>query len=480
MAAQPPVIGDGYILHVGASGGLEIRIGDDAYFVESSYSYPGEGPFHFANATSLDHWQRLTDPIRLSAYLERSKVKILALAPWIDYDNYDERNERFVSRDEFRVLVRTIKENVHQVDPSIRLLGCIEAPFVSLPMDLVEEFCATLPADATKGYLEFTHEQTDILRRHPEAWERWRESMVWTQDGRAKYELYTRGGVRLIALTVRPVAGNGQHAYLMDQARFVLEDVGLDGIYVDSFTGAKHSLYGYTYDRWDGLTVDIDPDTGRIIRRYTDFALAGTQSRRELIEYALGRGGTVVTNGHPIARETQALRALHFNESEWAFDPFSWETGEKPPLNPRPYEAQLTSPIALGVRPGRLGDRGLQSYAEVIMKMVIAYLRHGVLYYHYGTEIPEHGPGSGECGPINRMFPITPSRLGEGFVEGHERIVTCVSGSFDWPRREPPRIHLFDITGRPREHRMKPVRTGDGWRVAVDLSDWQEIAVVEA
>ena len=77
------------------------------------------------------------------------------------------------------------------------------------------------------------------------------------------------------------------------------------------------------------------------------------------------------------------------------------------------------------------------------------------------------------------MYPITPVELGEGFVAGKERIVTCVSGTFDWPNAKAPKILLFDETGREKEHAMKAVKIQNGWRVGVMLTDWQEIAVVE-
>jgi hypothetical protein len=38
-----------------------------------------------------------------------------------------------------------------------------------------------------------------------------------------------------------------------------------------------------------------------------------------------------------------------------------------------------------------------------------------MVYYHYGlTQIPETGPGSGEYGPINYMFPLTFAKLIRG------------------------------------------------------------------
>jgi hypothetical protein len=71
-----------------------------------------------------------------------------------------------------------------------------------------------------------------------------------------------------------------------------------------------------------------------------------------------------------------------------------------------------------------------QIYSETIMRMLIAYLRHGALAYLYDTNIPLEGPASGEYGAFNHMYPITPVELHEGWILGKERIITAVSGVF--------------------------------------------------
>ena len=458
------------------------------------------GPGTMLSVTSPEYWKIFTHRERCAAWLKRSRIKILALAPWLDYDNLNHQTGRLTSRAEYKELMQTVKRVVKSVDPEVRIIGDIEAPFVSLPRDVVKSIYNSLPANKRKGYHEFTPAQTKMLQANPAAWAQWSDSAVITRKGNMQFESYSRGKYPMIALTVRHILlndtqtrltpnltgpfnhgnANGQHRYLMEQANFIIEECGLDGFYVDSFTGSKHWHYGYGYDRWDGTTVDIDASTGKITAKYTDLALACTESRREFMQYGLDKGGVVVTNGHPIARETQAMEVHRFNESEWVVDVYATPADEKPPLHARVCEAHLASPLALGVRPHRYGaQRGSEKYAEIVMRTAIHYLRHGVLYYHYGTYIPESGPGSGEHGPINHMFPITPVRLGPGFVEGKERVVSCVSGTFISQRPQAPRILLFDINGRPKAHQLTASRAKTGWTVNIKLADWQEIAIIE-
>jgi len=85
-------------------------------------------------------------------------------------------------------------------------------------------------------------------------------------------------------------------------------------------------------------------------------------------------------------------------EAEWTFDPFA-----EPLTAPRAAKAQLSAPLALGIRPHRWPEHKTQ-YAEIVHKAVIAYLRHGALYCHYTSEIPEPGqPGGGEYGVLNHL-----------------------------------------------------------------------------
>jgi len=69
--------------------------------------------------------------------------------------------------------------------------------------------------------------------------------------------------------------------------------------------------------------------------------------------------------------------------------------------------------------------------------------------------------------------------LHEGWIEGKERTVTCISGEYTWRGRTEPTVHLFDLNGREKDHRFPLAKSAKGWRVRVHLRDWVEIAVIE-
>ena len=226
-------------------------------------------------------------------------------------------------------------------------------------------------------------------------------------------------------------------------------------------------------------SVDIDPGTGKIAKKYTDCSLAGIPVRKEICEYVLSRGKVVVANTCAAVPELQALPVLRFLELPLGtFDVFSLKDGEKPPFLTSLCRGHLASPIALGVGFYKAG-LAPKDYRRGLMKGLVTCLRNGILYYHYDPDIPETGPGSGEYGPINHMFPITPTRLFEGGVEGKERTITCVSGTYTWRGADKPTVLLFGRTGREKPHRITPQKTATGWQVRIKLRNWEEIAVVE-
>ena len=432
------------------------------------------GPGDMLNVTYPPYWDIFTDRKKCAAFLKRSKLKVLALGPWLDYDNHNRVTGKLVSREDYKKIFQKVKTVIKSVAPEVKILGNLEAPFVSLPQPLVEKLLPHVPKGKRSGYFPFNDAQMQIMKNNPEGWARWQDSVYMTRDNRMQYEVYRRGEHVLMALTVRPVLNNGQHKYLMEQARFIKEEVGLDGVYVDGFGGR-----GYSYGKWDGLTVDIDRAFGHITRKYQDMGLAGIESRKKFLEYVLSNDGIMISNGHPCTRDIQSLRNLRFSEGEWAFEPLEWKDGEKPPLKARTCVSHLSTPLALGFRPLRIRPGGKENYATVVVKGAIAYLRHGMLYFHYGTLIPESGPGSGEYGPFNHMFPITPVRLGEGFVIGKERTITAVSGTYQWKNERKPTVLVFDITGRPTEAPVEMKRSNEGWSVTLNVEDWENVVVIE-
>lgn len=334
----------------------------------------------------------------------------------------------------------------------------------------------------TYGY-SLSKEQTKVLEASP-----YRDSFI--RDAQGLIVINNGFGIppgaeNYLNALVYIEDGNHRCKTMLEQIDFMMDEMGFNGVYIDQFSMAFGSQHGNpdstTYDRWDGHTVDID-DKGAIARKYTNVALIGATARAKVIQRVLDKGGSLVANSFPAVRETQSLRTFRFGEFE--NDPvnvLSYLDG-KPPTVRTFGKGQLSSPIIFGLRAlaeWNGGPKNRPFYADMQTKGIITALRNGLLYYYYDPYIPVAGPGAGEHGPTKHMFPFTPVELHEGWVLGNERILTCVSGTYRFPCPTKPTVYLFDRKGREKEQNFPVSKKGKIWEVAVELSDWNEICVIE-
>ena len=444
-----------------------------------SSNHTVEGPFEFG--PPQDVWK---NPARLKAYLSRKRIKFAAAGPWLDYDNGWLSLGMEEQREKYKQMLMAAKAALKAADPDIEVVGNLEGPIVSIPWELSRALWEALPPDQRQpGYPKpFTDKQRALMKTLPI---KQKDSLLQGPNGEQFYELYYRGDdgkLPLMAVVVLPAPGNGQMNFLMEQARFIMDQVGLDGIYLDGTCPVRDGRY--SYGQWDGVTVDIDAQTGHVTRRYTDGTLVmGDVPCTELFTYVLDRGGTMIGNGHHYSEQTQAIPMPRFQETGGAYDPLAIGKGQKPPFVPVLHQyCHLGAPVALANPVEAYGENATRNYAEFVMKSVITHLRHGVLFYYFNTEIPEEGPGSGAYGPVNHMFPTTAIELHEGWILGKERIITARSiDDVAWEKDGKPIVTLFDIKGREVKGRdiARIAERAGTWSVSIALNDWEEIAVVE-
>ena len=466
--------------------GFGLDVGKEHTFVWKLYALPPTGDdFALVNKLRSDwgsnhtilgpcyffQWgdPRFKDPAKFAEYLDRHNVKVAMLSPWLGYDPGSYLG-RTPDRAEYKDIMRRMMEALKAVEPDLKCVGCIETDWVGIWPDKIEggeKLLALAGPTSSVRWLEPAH--VKILE---DAGLPWMDSVKRSPDGKVPLEIYHRANKPQFALGVYPAPGNHHAKFMLEAARFICEDVGLDGIYVDEFNCDWFKSYG----TWDGHSVQIDGSTGKIVGKYTDGNVAGIGPRRELIEYVLDRGKIMIANTYPSTTEETRLPVMRFGECFTFFDLGKLPKGKKPPFLPFLGTSQFGTPIALGVtRP-----KGRIAGAEELMRGIILYLRHGMLYYHYAYgDIPATGEGSGEYGPINHMFPITPRRLLAGGVIGEERTITCVSGAYQWKHADKPEVLVFDEAGRAKKGDFDLRRSDGGWSVQLRLKDWSEIAVIE-
>ncbi len=433
-----------------------------------SVNFTVDGPFDFFD-TSKIATEEGRDQAR--AFLARRKLKLFGLTPWFEY-----YNGWSVTRDACKQRMQEAQAFVKSVVPDAKCLACIETNLVPVELSFFKD---TIPKEGWpigrevggKYGQKATAEMTACIDASP-----WRDSCLRDADGRVLldcwYVQYYKTPPAL-NLMVYPTLENHRHQHMLEQIAWLLDEVGLDGVYIDQFSLAwNDDTTRYSKEKWDGRSVRLDGD-GRVANTMTDLGLVSSTARQAWVESVLKRGKTVVCNTNPATSELQSLPAFRFMETQ-GYDPLA---GDGPPDMPNLAKGQLGSPIGLGHSfPSTAG-------ADFFVRTVIAHLKYGILYYYYSTDFPSEdrdGRPGGEFGPVNHMYPFTPVELHQGWVLGKERLITCVSGDYTWPGDTEPKVLQFDSRGRERPADATITKCDGGYRVSVKLRDWWEIAIITA
>ena len=248
-----------------------------------------EGPWDFFDVRGLETPQGRE---RARQTLQRKHLKWAALAPWFEYYNgwpYD--------RPQFKTMMTQAMKTLRELDPGLKLMACVETNLVPVPLSF---FRGTIPADWPIGREKGgqygqagTAEMTACVKASP-----WRDSCLYGPDGNVRLDcwyvqFYT--GKPALNLMAYPTLDNHRQAQALEQFQWLLDDVGFDGLYIDQFSLAFGDADRYTYDRWDGRTVELDA-TGRVHRKLADL---GADQRR---------GPAQVDRDDPAARQASGLQ----------------------------------------------------------------------------------------------------------------------------------------------------------------------------
>ena len=238
------------------------------------------------------------------------------------------------------------------------------------------------------------------------------------QKGANPNSTYQSGEPGLYHAYHYPMIGNRYHQYMMEVAGKSL-DAGFGGVYYDTPNYTAINYGRFTYDRWDGCTVDLNPDY-TIERKYADVCLLSAEARYQLYKSITDRNGVVVLNGPPLIRKIQEMKepVIHFSEGD---------------REDRLAQMHFSTPLMLGQH----GSNGKAAYGrrqywkteEDFMDDMVWKVQNGILYAAYWP--PRYISERHEW-PTRDMFPITVKDIHGGWIRGTERIITVKSGKFAW------------------------------------------------
>jgi hypothetical protein len=241
---------------------------------------------------------------------------------------------------------------------------------------------------------------------------------------------------------------------MLQAMQVMVDEIGATGMWADGYF-CGYAPGGYSYDRWDGHSVTLDPQTRRIVRQKTCVAYAAIPVLLRVARLISEKGGVLVSNDSGGPR------------SFWREDIItSCETGGG--------DAKPVGGLHLGRTVTPLGNPLVIQNGRDVYRDILGKLDMGALYFWYGD-----GNRLQYKTLVEHMYPITFDSIHEGTVRGLERIVTRRSGIYGWQGdRSLHCVYRYD--GRGALTRSEALTTVDsaGVRTRLDLAEQQSAAVV--
>ena len=207
-----------------------------------------------------------------------------------------------------------------------------------------------------------------------------------------------------------PRPGNALWESHLNYTRQIL-DAGADGVYFDEFSSCneRRSYSRYDYAEWDGFSADLD-ENGKVARLKSDCAYTSLAFQNTLLNTIFRRGKLFLGNGSAVSRDIASSPALRFTEGASS-------------------HANMTAGHLNHV-PLVLGNYGKQHTLEGVLAAVREALLAGCIYSPMSFT---HRLLQGADNFVCKLYPVTIRTLGPGTIIAKERIITCVSGTFEVP-----------------------------------------------
>ena len=288
------------------------------------------------------------------------------------------------------------------------------------------------------------------------------DSRVLNADG--KQATYDQGSVQRYTSKERMAQGwnwwiyypsldNSYGKELLRSVDYMVDVLGCKGVFMDGFMWAYSGEY--TYDRWDGHTVEIDPATKTITRKVGSVLLLSQDAMVAFSRKMRDKDGQVVANNSIITRtigkETYIIYDAELQEGPW--------THLAPSVTTLSHSARFTNEK--------------EFYYDALNK-----LKWGSLTFYYG-DYPNAGKDFFTRPPIvARMYPITFEEIHSYYVKGQERLITAKPGVYGWRGdRDLHMAYRYDAQGWEIPADYLTTVDGDSVRTDVTLAP-REAAVI--
>ena len=261
-----------------------------------------------------------------------------------------------------------------------------------------------------------------------------------------------------------PTEDNSYGKMMVEATEYMMDELGAEGLWADGLisgyvvdgTGRSPKYYSYDEARWDGHSVDIDPETKLVTRKKNCVPYLAMPILKKMINIISERDGSILLNGHPGPRSFWNMDIITTNETGG---------GDQRPVG--------------GLHVGRsvvaLGNPNILKNERDIYRDILSKLDFGSLYFWYGGRdfvTRKH--------MTHHMYPITYEAIHPGTVYGKERIITKKSGIYGWKGdKSLHMVYLYDARGEITRHNFVTTVDEDGVRTEIKLEKDQAVAIVK-
>ena len=251
-----------------------------------------------------------------------------------------------------------------------------------------------------------------------------------------------------------PTMENSFGKAMIRAMRYMVDEIGATGMWADGFVSGYAQVGGntggYSYDRWDGHSVDIDPATKLVTRKKTCVPWVSLPVLKKTVQIIAAAGGVTLTN----SGRNAGSRSL------WQENIISSCEGSR----------KAVIALHLGRTPASLSSAAptpRASYRDILKKLEL-----GSLYFWYRYTMDHKTL-------VEHMYPITLESIHPGTIRGRERIVTKYSGVYGWRGdRSLHVVYLYDARGYLAGNDFLTTVDGAGARTELALKKDQSAAVV--
>ena len=236
-----------------------------------------------------------------------------------------------------------------------------------------------------------------------------------------------------------PTLDNSFGKAMLESVDVMMDEMGATGAYFDGFM--DHYRDKYTYDRHDGYTVEIDPKTKTVKRKYGSLNLLCQDAYIAYCKKIVSKGGVFIPNRGP---GTLTLLKEAPVEAYWME---SLGVAQQAHLTPVPM-------CSGGLLPSEQPQRALSEGHVKVLDV-------GCLYAHYFR--PPEAKNA-----VSYIYPLVVRSIHRGTIRGKSKIVTAKWGIYGWPGdRDLHLVHFCDARGFMAPHSFPT--TGDQAGVRTEL-----------